>query len=155
MLLRTESPFTVGRSRGAPRKAEERSVPCVGVLPSGDGKRRQATRRHQGSSVSGRSAIVVRQFEETLMRNASLYTRASAALVSPPRSPSDVRHVALSAVGTGIAAPPPAQIPAGATNAPGSHLGCLTANRSDGHGWRTRGAGSHRFPSCVIRSNVV
>jgi len=29
---------------------------------------------------------------------------------------------------------PPAQIPACATNALGSYLGCLTANRSLGHG---------------------
>lgn len=29
---------------------------------------------------------------------------------------------------------PPAQIPAGAIRAPGSHLGCLAAKRSPGHG---------------------
>jgi len=29
---------------------------------------------------------------------------------------------------------PPAQIPAGAIHAPGSHLGCLTTKRVSGHG---------------------
>ncbi len=29
---------------------------------------------------------------------------------------------------------PPAQIPAGAIHAPGSHLGCLTEKRTLGHG---------------------
>ena len=52
---------------------------------------------------------------------------------------------------------PPAQIPAGAIRAPGPHLGCLTANRWFGHGWRIRGSGSHlsaAFPtvSSEVRS---
>src|SRR3974390_794964 len=37
----------------------------------------------------------------------------------------------------------------------GSHLGCVTANRSLGQGWRMIGLGSQSFASCVIRSHVI
>ena len=50
---------------------------------------------------------------------------------------------------------PPAQIPAGGIPAPGSHLGCLTAQRLSGQGWVICGLGSHRFVSTVIRSHVT
>ena len=37
----------------------------------------------------------------------------------------------------------------------GSHLGCLTAKRCFGQGWRTRGWGSQESAIFVIRSQVV
>ena len=37
----------------------------------------------------------------------------------------------------------------------GSHLGCVTAKRSLGQGWRKLGFGSQSFTSCVIRSHVI
>src|SRR4051812_29620280 len=46
---------------------------------------------------------------------------------------------------------PPAQIRTCGFPAYGSHLGCLTANRSDGHGCRILGLGSQSsaiFPAC-------
>src|SRR6476646_2242462 len=37
----------------------------------------------------------------------------------------------------------------------GSHLGCVTAKRSLGQGWRMMGFGSQSFASCVIRAQVI
>src|SRR5215472_13466912 len=37
----------------------------------------------------------------------------------------------------------------------GSHLGCVTAKRSLGQGWRMIGFGSQSSTSCVIRSQVI
>ena len=37
----------------------------------------------------------------------------------------------------------------------GSHLGCVTAKRSLGQGWRMIGFGSQAPTSCVIRSHVI
>src|SRR6516162_8535367 len=37
----------------------------------------------------------------------------------------------------------------------GSHLGCVTAKRSLGHGWRMIGFGSQPSISCVIRAHVI
>ena len=50
---------------------------------------------------------------------------------------------------------PPAQNRASPTQALGSHLGCLTAKRSLGQGWRIRGRGSQSFTSFPIRSQVM
>src|ERR1700722_13879775 len=59
------------------------------------------------------------------------------------------------AVGTSIAERPPAQIRTGGIPAYGSHLGCLTRKRSDGHGWRILGGGSHSRARLSILSHVV
>ena len=45
---------------------------------------------------------------------------------------------------------PPAQIRTCGLPAYGSHLGCLTAKRSLGQGWRTRGVGRKSAASCSI-----
>src|SRR5436309_15609287 len=50
---------------------------------------------------------------------------------------------------------PPAQIRTGPIRAYGSHLGCLTAKRLSGHGWRIRGFGSQSSANRLIRSQVV
>jgi hypothetical protein len=50
---------------------------------------------------------------------------------------------------------PPAQIPAGAIHAPGSHLGYLAAKRTPGQGCRTRGNGNHASAMRAIRSHRV
>src|SRR6202165_2110534 len=50
---------------------------------------------------------------------------------------------------------PPAQIRTGPIRAYGSHLGCLTAKRLSGHGWRIRGFGSQSSAHRLIRSQVV
>ena len=50
--------------------------------------------------------------------------------------------------------PPPAQSRAGATNALGSYLECVTRNRWSGHGCNTRGDGRKRSISRHIRSHV-
>src|SRR5947208_8877032 len=50
---------------------------------------------------------------------------------------------------------PPAQIRTGPIRAYGSHLGCLTAKRLFGHGWRIRGFGSQSSANRLIRSQVV
>src|SRR5215468_1811605 len=50
---------------------------------------------------------------------------------------------------------PPAQIRTGPIRAYGSHLGCLTAKRLAGHGWRIRGRGSQSSANRLIRSQVV
>ena len=49
----------------------------------------------------------------------------------------------------------PAQIRTGPIRAYGSHLGCLTAKRLSGHGWRIRGFGSQSSANRLIRSQVV
>jgi hypothetical protein len=46
---------------------------------------------------------------------------------------------------------PPAQNRAGPTQALGSHLGCLTAKRSLGQGWRIRGRGSQSPANFPVR----
>jgi hypothetical protein len=46
---------------------------------------------------------------------------------------------------------PPAQIRASGIPALGSYLGCLTAKRTLGHGWRTRGLGRNSSASFAIR----
>jgi hypothetical protein len=58
------------------------------------------------------------------------------------------------AVGTLIAERPP-QIRTGGFPAYGSHLGCLTAKRWVGQGWRRLGLGSQRSASFPIRSQVM
>src|SRR4051812_11083291 len=50
---------------------------------------------------------------------------------------------------------PPAQIRTCGFPAYGSHLGCLTANRSDGHGCRILGLGSQALAISRIRCHVV
>src|SRR6266705_1111545 len=50
---------------------------------------------------------------------------------------------------------PPAQIRTGPIRAYGSRLGCLTAKRAAGQGWRMRDAGSQSSTSFFIRSKVV
>src|SRR3984885_738419 len=50
---------------------------------------------------------------------------------------------------------PPAQIRTGGLPAYGSHLGCLTRKRSDGHGWRILGGGSHSRARLSILFHVV
>src|SRR5262245_22843450 len=50
---------------------------------------------------------------------------------------------------------PPAQIRTGPIRAYGSRLGCLTAKRAAGQGWRIRDAGSQSSTSVFIRSKVV
>src|SRR5476651_2891652 len=50
---------------------------------------------------------------------------------------------------------PPAQIRTGPIRAYGSHLGCLTAKRLSGHGWRIRGFGSQWSANRLIRSQVI
>ena len=50
---------------------------------------------------------------------------------------------------------PPAQNRTCGFPAYGSHLGCVTANRSLGQGWRMFGFGSQSFASCVIRAQVI
>src|SRR5205823_10830621 len=47
------------------------------------------------------------------------------------------------------------QIRTGPIRAYGSHLGCVTAKRSLGQGWRIIGFGSQASTSCVIRSHVI
>jgi hypothetical protein len=49
----------------------------------------------------------------------------------------------------------PAQSRTGPIQAYGSHLGCVTANRLSGQGWRILGLGSQSFASCVNRSQVI
>jgi hypothetical protein len=50
---------------------------------------------------------------------------------------------------------PPAQNRTGGFPAYGSHLGCVTAKRWLGQGWRIVGFGSQASTSCVIRSHVI
>src|SRR3954468_9017145 len=50
---------------------------------------------------------------------------------------------------------PPAQIRTGPIRASGSHLGCLTAKRWFGQGWRMRGLGSQSLAILAIRSQVM
>ena len=50
---------------------------------------------------------------------------------------------------------PPAQIRTGPIKASGSYLGCLTAKRVLGNGWRTRGKGSQSLAIFVMRSHVM
>src|SRR6478672_6489944 len=50
---------------------------------------------------------------------------------------------------------PPAQIRTGPIRASGSHLGCLTAKRWFGQGWRMRGLGSQSLALLTIRSQVI
>src|SRR5262249_18490639 len=54
----------------------------------------------------------------------------------------------------GDLSPPPAQSRAGAANALGSYLECVTRNRWSGHGCSTRGDGRKRSISRHIRSHV-
>src|SRR5262249_16586925 len=49
---------------------------------------------------------------------------------------------------------PPAQIRTCPIRAYGSHLGCLTAKRASGQGWRMRGFGSQSSTNRTIRSIV-
>src|ERR1700756_2753867 len=50
---------------------------------------------------------------------------------------------------------PPAQNRTCGFPAYGSHLGCVTAKRALGQGWRIFGFGSQSFTSCVIRVHVI
>src|SRR5580658_1697740 len=50
---------------------------------------------------------------------------------------------------------PPAQNRTSGIPAYGSHLGCLTRKRSDGHGWRILGGGSHSRARLSILFHVV
>lgn len=50
---------------------------------------------------------------------------------------------------------PPAQIRTCGIPASGSYLGCLTAKRWFGQGWRMRGRGSQSSASFVTRAHVV
>jgi hypothetical protein len=50
---------------------------------------------------------------------------------------------------------PPAQIRASGIPAHGSYLGCLTANRTLGQGWRIRGFGRNSSASFAIRSHTT
>jgi hypothetical protein len=50
---------------------------------------------------------------------------------------------------------PPAQIQGGVIHALGSHLGCLTAKRTLGHGLRMRDKGKNSAASVAIRFHGV
>src|ERR1700758_2782199 len=50
---------------------------------------------------------------------------------------------------------PPAQNRTRSFPAYGSHLGCVTAKRSLGQGWRMVGFGSQSSTNCVIRAHVI
>ncbi len=56
-------------------------------------------------------------------------------------------------VAADVPSAPPAQIRAGPIQAPGSHLGCLTADRTFGHGCRIRGFGRNSSASPAVRSH--
>ena len=50
---------------------------------------------------------------------------------------------------------PPAQIRTCGFPSSGSYLGCVTAKRASGQGWRMRGCGSHRLARRTMRSQVI
>src|SRR5262245_17420311 len=79
---------------------------------------------------------------------------ASGHAAAPPSSVMNSRRLS-SGRDADFIARPPAQNRTCGFPAYGSHLGCVTAKRTLGQGWRMIGFGSQAFTSCVICAHVI